>query len=127
MTAPEILTILEVVSSVHTTLYGMVHVAVSESATILRSLALKLVKDTNRCGTITLFVMDVNPWLALIAWSADQKLRTSPGYPLDLNVQFLMMKLALLIDSAPLTSCPPNSTVLKPSVLHVVLSLHGPS
>jgi hypothetical protein len=118
---------LEEVYFAPTMIYSMVHAAVFDLAIISRCRAHKLVHTTRMNGINMSSTMDDRVCQASTAWCGGVKKRTSHGFLKDEIQHLLMMILQKINHSTPTTFHLQDSTVWRPSVLHVVWSLHGQS
>lgn len=105
----------------------MVHAAAFDIVIISRCRAHKLVHATRMNGINMSSAMDDKVCQALTAWCGGVKRRTSHGFLKDEIHHLLMMSLQKINHSTPTTFHLQDSTVWRPSVLHVVWSLHGQS
>ena len=110
-----------------TTIYSMAHAVVFDLVIISRCRAHKLVHATKMNGINMSSAMDDKVCQASIAWCGVVKKRTSHGFLKDEIQHLLMMSLQKINHSTPTTFHLQDSTVWRPSVLHVVWSLHGQS
>jgi hypothetical protein len=118
---------LKVVYFAPTMIYSMVHAAIFNLVIISRCRAHKLVHDTRMNGINMSSVMDNRVYQASTAWCSDAKKRTFHGFLKDEIQHLLMMSLQKIHHGTPTTFHLQDSTVWRPSVIHVVWSLHGQS
>jgi hypothetical protein len=118
---------LEVVYFAPTMIYSMVLAAVFDLAIISRCKEHKLVHATRKNGINMSSAMDDRVCQVLTAWCGGVRKRTSHGFLKDETQHLLMMSLKKFNHSSPTTFHLQNSTAWRPSVLHVVWSLHGQS